>query len=150
MKKFIIRSIFVISILFNILLGYTIYYETGYFESGGVIWTDFSLESSGTAIFLEDNQQPNTMKMVQYYKLNCRDEKCFLIESVMSGGKFIYSYLHEPEVLNLSYQKRTASLNHKNCTIQVANESTTFTCDGKTSVLGSHISLHHKQHSLFN
>src|SRR5690606_35051834 len=113
-------------------------------------WSDNSLEISGTPVFLEANQQPDTLSWTQHYRIKCDEKDCILEELILRSGKFIYSNLHKPEIININYPEKAASFKYSNCTIQIVNDSSTFTCDGKTSVLGDHLKLYYKQHSFFN
>lgn len=126
-------------------------FNTAFFNESH-IWTEYAMETGGVLIFNNQKEQPDTKKHVEYYKLRCLEKKCVVVESVLSVKEFINVFIYEPEIIKLSYPEKEAILRHKDCIFMISAGATTFNCTqgNETGSLGSHITLHYKQHGIFN
>ena len=152
-KKLIIVALF-ISLIANIILGYTLNLQTVYFDDG-VFWSrvgDFkTLRAQGVIIFNNEREQSDTKKLVQHYKFECEKSNCNGVYSKLVGNNTLLQDSFKPEIIKITYDEKFAVLKYLDCVFTISGENATFICPEKneSGSLGDHIGLHFKQHSFF-
>lgn len=150
----ILTSIFILSLLGNIILAYTLNLQTVYFDND-VFWNSVgefqNIRAQGVIIFNNEREQSDTKKLVEHYKFECENSECNGVRSKLIGNTTLVQDSFKPEIIKISHDEKFAVFKHLDCVFTISGENTTFICPEKneSGSLGDHIELHFKQHSLF-